>query len=504
MDFFSRRFTGPINFYSMYNGARCMNDYTSYKIDIEREIDNFEKNTSGNYYKAWEKLNKYITDKNNSLNECYRNRYVTVTLIEDDKIKKFMNRCSKNRQCNNRPRQTQRTTSTNPETKGSCKGPNDCKKQSAPKEAKPNPNPTSPEVVSKTRSSSRQNSDDQGKSHAAEPGSSQGSVKLQTQTSIDHSVPSVLADTKASEQRDNTHSGVSGQTETQAQSTLVSSLKKENLFDPHRSNASSQGISNGRSPSIGNFPLKVLEANKHLDYAHGSKDFSGTALGEHATPVESFEVKTTRDNNFFKTSCAENPTEGTPARGENGDGHSPQTVANSVGTERTAVLSGDSVTINVETVNSGQVHLILVLSGNRDADSLTPRRENSRGVDDESKVAGVISTEEGNTDSNDAVANPPSEVSSDEITCIEEIINNTSSWELCIDKKISNIANDSLHSSYECDLTFTVKYSSIRATSIARNNDYKYLCCCKKFYKIYRMYHLMIYRLLKNNKPVQK
>ncbi|KMZ96155.1 hypothetical protein PVNG_05801 [Plasmodium vivax North Korean] len=402
---FTRRFTGFFNFYDRYGDAQCMNDYTSYKGDIEREIDKFDKKNYANYYHEWEKLNNYITEKNNKLKECYTKRYITGTLIEDDKIKNFMNRCSSNRRCNNPSRQALRTPSSNPETKRSCKGPNDCKETEKPKEAKPNPNPTSPEVVSQTRSSGGQNSNDQGQSHTAVPGSRTGSVNSQTQTSIDHSVPSVLAGTKAPEQRDNTHSGVSGQTENETQSASHSSVEKENRLDSHPSNASSQDVSNGESPSTGTVPLKVLETKDHQGGPHGSEDITGKAIGEHATGVE---VKTTSDEDCAKTSCAKNLTERTPARGENGDGHTPHTVANSVGTDRTSVFSGDSVSVDVKTANHDKVLPVLVPEGNRNANSLTPGCENFHGLDGESKDPGIKPTEAENRDRKDAVEDPHS------------------------------------------------------------------------------------------------
>ncbi|CAG9472711.1 unnamed protein product [Plasmodium vivax] len=500
---FTRRFTGFFNFYDRYGDAQCMNDYTSYKGDIEREIDKFDKKNYANYYHEWEKLNNYITEKNNKLKECYTKRYITGTLIEDDKIKNFMNRCSSNRRCNNPSRQALRTPSSNPETKRSCKGPNDCKETEKPKEAKPNPNPTSPEVVSKTKSSGRQDSDDQGQSHVNVPGSRTGSLNLQSQTGIGHSVSSVVADNTAPEQRDNTHSGVSGQTETQTQSASASALKKENILDPHPRNASSQSISDGGSLSISTTPLIVLETNNHQGGPHGNKDLSGESLGEHATGVESVEGKSTSDKDCAKTSCPENLTGGTPGRGENVDGHSQQIVANSVVTDRISVFSGDSVSVDLKTANYDKVLPVHLPAGDRDANPLTPGCENSHGVNCQSKVSGVKPTEE-NPESDDAVENPRSGVSTDEITCVVGIINNTSSWKLYIDKKNSNIVDDSLHSSYECDLTFTVNDSYSRATSMVRNNDYKYLCYCKKFYKIYRMYHLMDHRLLKNIRRIQK
>ncbi|KMZ95947.1 hypothetical protein PVMG_06174 [Plasmodium vivax Mauritania I] len=432
MNWFTRKITGPINFYSMYNGARCMNDYTLYKIDIEREIDNLDKKFDANFYQEWEKLKKNIIEKNNKLKECYNKGYITVTLIDGDKINKFMNRCSSNRRCNNPSRQAQITPLSNPETKRSCKGQSGCKEPATPKEAKPNPNPTAAVVASKPINSSRQNSDDQGQSHAAVPGPRTGSVNLKTETSIDHSVPSVIADTQAPEQRDNTQSGVSGQTETPTQSALDSAVEKENVVDPNLSNASSQGISDGGSPSIGNFPLKVLETNKHQGGPHGSKDLSGTALGEHATPVESVEVKTTRDNNCSKTSCAENPTEGTPSSGENCDGHSTQQVTNSVGTDETSVVPRDSVSVDFTT--AGPVDLSIDRSSASKGvtnhvtlGSQNTCDDNSCVVDGQGKAVGDKPTDTETLDIDVAVEGPRSEVRSNEILFLKEFNNKTSS-----------------------------------------------------------------------------
>ncbi|KMZ88637.1 hypothetical protein PVBG_06126 [Plasmodium vivax Brazil I] len=361
MDWFNRRITGIFNFYNKYGDGQCMNVYTSYKSDIQRAIDNFDKKNYANYYQEWENLNKYINEKNNKLKDCYTKRYITVTLIEDDKIKNFLNRCSKNRPCNNRPRQTQRSTSSNPKTKGSCNGRSDCKEPATPKEAKHKTNPTATVVESKAIRSSTQNPDGQGKSHAAVPGSSKGSVNLQTQTSIDHSVPSDLADTKAPEQRGNTHSAGFGQTETHKQSASVFAAEKENIVDPHSSKASSQGISNGGFPSTGTVQLEVLETNKHQGGPLGSKDLIGKVHDERATVVECVEGKTISDNNCAKTSCAENPIERTHARGENVDEHSLQTVVNSVRFYMTYILSGDSVSVDVTTANLIKYFLFLYL-----------------------------------------------------------------------------------------------------------------------------------------------
>ncbi|KMZ82450.1 hypothetical protein PVIIG_06153 [Plasmodium vivax India VII] len=396
-------FSGKSNIFSTYQryyDGPCINKYITFKRDIEQAIDNLDKKG---------KLKKYITEKDNELKDCYRNGHIKVPLIEDDNIKKFMKRCSTNGRCNNPSRQAQRTASSNPKTKGSCKGPNDCKEPAAPTEAKPQTKPTAAVLASKATTSSRQNSDDQGKNHAAVPGSRTGSLNLQSQTGIGHSVSSVVADNTAPEQRDNTHSGVSGQTETQTQSASASALKKENILDPHPRNASSQSISDGGSLSISTTPLIVLETNNHQGGPHGNKDLSGESLGEHATGVESVEGKSTSDKDCAKTSCPENLTGGTPGRGENVDGHSQQIVANSVVTDRISVFSGDSVSVDLKTANYDKVLPVHLPAGDRDANPLTPGCENSHGVNCQSKVSGVKPTEE-NPESDDAVANPPSEV----------------------------------------------------------------------------------------------
>ncbi|VUZ99985.1 PIR protein [Plasmodium vivax] len=114
------------NYFRSQKGS-CLNKYHTVKKNIEKQINDFYKISGRNVYKEWDQLYKYIIDTDKDLKVCYDNKYVNVKLIEDDTIKKFTEKCKRNRTCYNVAPPAIKPPIIKPTTQKHCKDRDSCK-----------------------------------------------------------------------------------------------------------------------------------------------------------------------------------------------------------------------------------------------------------------------------------------------------------------------------------------------------------------------------------------
>ncbi|SCA59587.1 VIR protein [Plasmodium vivax] len=202
------------NPYSKYDSAPCMNKYDKIKNDIEQQIDAFDKIRGNNIRTEWDRINKYITNADKDLKECYKKQYVKVKLKDEEKIKNFKNICNRDRTCNNQATPATKPPITKAPTQRTCNKGKECKNEASVTDSVKSQSKLSSGAAN-TQSSERNVSQEQGQNKAVGQKSMQESVVSQSQTSIMPSESSVGTHDKASQKIVNRQSAISGVVETQ-------------------------------------------------------------------------------------------------------------------------------------------------------------------------------------------------------------------------------------------------------------------------------------------------
>ncbi|VVA00193.1 PIR protein [Plasmodium vivax] len=78
-----------------FQKRNCISDYYKIKIEIEKDIEDFNKRRHNDFYKKWIKLYDKIIQKNNEIKHCVNKGHVTTHLINLDNIKNFTSKCPK-------------------------------------------------------------------------------------------------------------------------------------------------------------------------------------------------------------------------------------------------------------------------------------------------------------------------------------------------------------------------------------------------------------------------
>ncbi|VUZ99832.1 PIR protein [Plasmodium vivax] len=206
----------------------------------------------------WDRINKYITNADKGLKECYEKQYVKVKLNDEEKIKNFKKTCNRNRTCDNRATPAKKTTITKAPEQRNCKDRDDCKKETSVTDGVKAQSKLS-SGASNPQSSERNVSQEQSQNKADLQKLRQESVASQSQTSIMPSGSSDGTDDKASHKIVYPHSTTSGVVETQEQplKALVTSGISEKGSLP--SDHSSQSISGETSDLTCTSTGKVLD-----------------------------------------------------------------------------------------------------------------------------------------------------------------------------------------------------------------------------------------------------
>ncbi|KMZ82509.1 hypothetical protein PVIIG_06336 [Plasmodium vivax India VII] len=210
-EFYRRSFS---NFFNRQD-AGCLNKYYTVKSDIERQIDTFNKIKGKKVHTEWDRLNALIINTDKELKDCYERGYVKVKLNDEEKIKKFKNRCNRDSTCNNRAAPVTKPTITKALAQKTCDKGEECK----------NETPATVDIKSKSKlpsgaanpqSSERKVSQEQGQNQDDEQKSRQGSVIPQSLSGSTPSDGSVRTNGKTSQEFLDHRSTTSSLAETQA------------------------------------------------------------------------------------------------------------------------------------------------------------------------------------------------------------------------------------------------------------------------------------------------
>ncbi|SCA83637.1 VIR protein [Plasmodium vivax] len=150
----------------------------------------------------------------NELKECYEKRYVRVRLNDEEKIKKFKNRCNRDRTCNKRATPAKRTTITKAPEERNCKDRDDCKKETSVTDGVKSQSKLVPGATD-SKSSEIKNPQEQGQNQADVQKSRPGSVTPQSLSGSTPSDGSFRTNGKKSQEFDHHHSTTSALAETQ-------------------------------------------------------------------------------------------------------------------------------------------------------------------------------------------------------------------------------------------------------------------------------------------------
>ncbi|SCA60451.1 hypothetical protein, conserved [Plasmodium vivax] len=246
------------NVYYKYNSGPCMNDYANIKSDIIQQIAKFEKSTRANFYQRWAELNKYIIQKDNELNDCYKNKYVNVKLIDVEEIKKFTKKCNEKGKCNNGTSPTKKPKITKAPAKITCKKGEECKKETSITNVVKSQLKLSSGAAN-PQGSERKNSHEQGINQADVQKSRQESVIPQSLSGSTPSGDSVRTNDKTSQEIVDQHSTTSVVVKTQALPLNASSPSRISELGSPPSQPYSQCISGETSD------LACTSTRKNLD-----------------------------------------------------------------------------------------------------------------------------------------------------------------------------------------------------------------------------------------------
>lgn len=230
----------PFNYISnairAFEERKCISEYSELKLEIEKEIDVFNKRTHTNFYQQWDKINKNITGKNNKIKNCVNKGYVSNDLYAVDTIKSFRERCL-NRNAptcsNSSPSQVRKSPELKISGAGdSCKTGKNCKEgiAAAKLETGKSQSRTS-EEDRKTISSPRTYSKHQHQKNSIGQDQRNTNIISQLQPSVSRSDPHAVAEVKDPEQRDNGDSTSPNREEAHAQTLPVLGPSKENTFE---------------------------------------------------------------------------------------------------------------------------------------------------------------------------------------------------------------------------------------------------------------------------------
>ncbi|KNA01677.1 hypothetical protein PVNG_06408 [Plasmodium vivax North Korean] len=230
----------PFNYISnairAFEERKCISEYSELKLEIEKEIDVFNKRTHTNFYQQWDKINKNITGKNNKIKNCVNKGYVSNDLYAVDTIKSFRERCL-NRNAptcsNSSPSQVRKSPELKISGAGdSCKTGKNCKEgiAAAKLETGKSQSRTS-EEDRRTISSPRTYSKHQHQNNSLRQDRGDTNIVSQPQSRVAHSDSNVVPEVKEPEQINNGDSSLSNREEAQAQPLPVLETSKENTFE---------------------------------------------------------------------------------------------------------------------------------------------------------------------------------------------------------------------------------------------------------------------------------
>ncbi|CAI7718644.1 hypothetical protein, conserved [Plasmodium vivax] len=205
----------------------CTQKYFAALKEIEQKIRLFKSRKSTNF-NEWNRINKFILDKNNAIKYCVTNNYVSVDFYEDPDIKSFSEICTSDRKCNFNKTQAKKTFEPKAVKKGTCTGETNCEKPILSARAeKITPKTRSAERKSVTISLPGPDLKDQRQNATAEQESQSVNVNTQPQHSTANSVHSVSPNVEVPEQTANPDSRSSGPEEVQKHFSDVSDPPNE-------------------------------------------------------------------------------------------------------------------------------------------------------------------------------------------------------------------------------------------------------------------------------------
>ncbi|KMZ88807.1 hypothetical protein PVBG_05719 [Plasmodium vivax Brazil I] len=239
-----------LDIYKRFYSNECTKKYNKYKNEIEQKISLFNRLNHAHFKKEWDKVDRFIKEKNNEITDCVKNKHVSVDYYGDPDIKNFSDRCPNPSTCRNNPvTPVKKIPESKNEKKETCRGAK-CKKQLASTEvvsSKSQSRITPVDPVAK--SSNVHASPKQRKKHTDEEVSQAAKAVLQTKENVKPVGNSNRSELKVPEENTNHNSIISGQVQKQTQQ-FSGSVHPENKELRTDFNDASQNSSRGEPESL--------------------------------------------------------------------------------------------------------------------------------------------------------------------------------------------------------------------------------------------------------------
>ncbi|CAI7723973.1 PIR protein [Plasmodium vivax] len=239
-----------LDIYKRFYSNECTKKYNKYKNEIEQKISLFNRLNHAHFKKEWDKVDRFIKEKNNEITDCVKNKHVSVDYYGDPDIKNFSDRCPNPSTCRNNPvTPVKKIPESKNEKKETCRGAK-CKKQLASTEvvsSKSQSRITPVDPVAK--SSNVHASPKQRKKHTDEEVSQAAKAVLQTKENVKPVGNSNRSELKVPEENTNHNSIISGQVQNQTQQ-FSGSVHPENKEIRTDFNDASQNSSRGEPESL--------------------------------------------------------------------------------------------------------------------------------------------------------------------------------------------------------------------------------------------------------------
>ncbi|SCA60022.1 VIR protein [Plasmodium vivax] len=239
-----------LDIYKRFYSNECTKKYNKYKNEIEQKISLFNRLNHAHFKKEWDKVDRFIKEKNNEITDCVKNKHVSVDYYGDPDIKNFSDRCPNPSTCRNNPvTPVKKIPESKNEKKETCRGAK-CKKQLASTEvvsSKSQSRITPVDPVAK--SSNVHASPKQRKKHTDEEVSQAAKAVLQTKENVKPVGNSNRSELKVPEENTNHNSIISGQVQNQTQQ-FSGSVHPENKELRTDFNDASQNSSRGEPESL--------------------------------------------------------------------------------------------------------------------------------------------------------------------------------------------------------------------------------------------------------------
>ncbi|KMZ99023.1 hypothetical protein PVNG_03862 [Plasmodium vivax North Korean] len=286
-----------LDIYKRFYSNECTKKYNKYKNEIEQKISLFNRLNHAHFKKEWDKVDRFIKEKNNEITDCVKNKHVSVDYYGDPDIKNFSDRCPNPSTCRNNPvTPVKKIPESKNEKKETSRGAK-CNKQLASTEVASSRSPS--RIVPKdpvARSSNVHVSPKPEKKHADEEVSQAEKAVLQTKENVNPFDNSDLSEIKVPEQNINHNSSASGQVQnlTQQFSSSVHPENKElrtdfndasqNSFKEEPESLSTSQVTGLDTSTLQSFPSIVQdvdnETTENQDNDHVSHTSKISCLGD--------------------------------------------------------------------------------------------------------------------------------------------------------------------------------------------------------------------------------